>query len=241
MYLFKVYIKILFVVLLSTNLLSASVLFLERDNPFDMRGVSGIEKSEKDFLDGMKKNYITTKKLREAKRAKELAKQEALKKIKQATIMPAKVETPIVTKPKKLLEQKKKVKPQVKKKLKKKKAKTLTAKIDVSQQRIRVYAGDKLLYKWKVSTGRKGYYTPRGKYKPKWITKMHYSKKYNNSPMPYSIFFKGGYAMHGTRSVKRLGRPASHGCVRLRTANAKKFYNLVRKYGKKNTNIVIVD
>jgi lipoprotein-anchoring transpeptidase ErfK/SrfK len=117
----------------------------------------------------------------------------------------------------------------------------LLAKIDVSQQKMRVYGGKKLLYSWKVSTGKRGFWTPRGKYKPKYMTKMHYSKKYNNSPMPYAVFFKGGFAIHGTRSVRRLGRPASHGCVRLRTSNAKKFYKLVMQKGRINTLIQIVN
>lgn len=116
----------------------------------------------------------------------------------------------------------------------------LVAKIDISQQRMRVYRGNKLLYNWKVSTGKRGFRTPTGNYKPKTMEKMHYSRKYNNAPMPYSVFFRGGYAVHGTRSVKRLGRPASHGCVRLRTSNAKKFYSLIRKAGKRNTSIKIV-
>ena len=59
------------------------------------------------------------------------------------------------------------------------------------------------------------------------------------SPMPYSVFYHGGYAIHGTGAVSRLGRPASHGCVRLHTANAKTFYNLVRRVGMGNTRVVV--
>jgi lipoprotein-anchoring transpeptidase ErfK/SrfK len=116
----------------------------------------------------------------------------------------------------------------------------LRANIDISQQRMRVYQGKKLLYTWKVSTARRGHRTPTGKYKAQTVKKMHYSSLYNNSPMPYTIFYDGNYAIHGTRSVRKLGRPASHGCVRLRTSNAKKLYTLVRKYGKKNLSINIV-
>jgi len=105
---------------------------------------------------------------------------------------------------------------------------------------MRVYKGGKLLYRWKVSTGKKGYRTPKGKYQPLYATKMHYSKKYNNAPMPYSVFFRNGYAVHGTGSVSRLGRPASHGCVRLQVSHAKKFYRLVRQSGTKNAEIKIV-
>jgi lipoprotein-anchoring transpeptidase ErfK/SrfK len=68
---------------------------------------------------------------------------------------------------------------------------------------------------------------------------MHYSSKYENSPMPYSVFFRGGYAIHGTGYVKSLGRPVSHGCVRLHPRNAAMLYRLVRSYGMSNTRIVI--
>jgi len=119
--------------------------------------------------------------------------------------------------------------------------KHIFAKIDISKQRMTVYKGGEHLYTWKISTGKNGYHTPTGEYRPIYITRMHYSKKYYNSPMPYSIFFKGGYAIHGTRSVSRLGSRASHGCVRLLTSNAKKLYKLVRKFGKYNTKIEIVN
>ena len=115
----------------------------------------------------------------------------------------------------------------------------ILVKIDLSEQKMNVYKGKHLLYTWRVSTARKGYVTPRGNYKPYHLAKMHYSRKYDNSPMPYSIFFKGGYAIHGTKSVKRLGQRASHGCVRLRTNNAKKLYNLIRNNGYKKTSIKI--
>ena len=68
---------------------------------------------------------------------------------------------------------------------------------------------------------------------------MWYSRKYDNSPMPHSIFFYGGYAIHGTDAVKSLGRPASHGCVRLHPGNAKRLYNLVKAHGAGNTRIVV--
>ena len=111
--------------------------------------------------------------------------------------------------------------------------------IDLSQQKMFVYKGNNLLYTWLVSTARNGYVTPRGNYRPYHLEKMHYSKLYDNSPMPYSIFFKGGYAIHGTNSTKRLGRRASHGCVRLHPSNAKKLYQLVRSHGYKRTSIKI--
>jgi len=117
--------------------------------------------------------------------------------------------------------------------------KKLLVNVDLSSQRMKVYKNGKLLYHWKVSTGRRGYSTPVGKYKPKYLSKMHYSRKYDNSPMPYSIFFHGGYACHGTKSIWRLGRKASHGCVRLHPTNAKKLYYLVQNVGKANSTIRI--
>jgi lipoprotein-anchoring transpeptidase ErfK/SrfK len=125
--------------------------------------------------------------------------------------------------------------------LKKARERLIIAKVDISKQKMRVFNGDKLLYEWKVSTARRGYKTPKGNYKPLYLEKMHYSRKYHNSPMPYSIFFNGGYAIHGTSAVSHLGRRASHGCVRLHTKNAKKLYSLILKYGKSNTFIEIRD
>lgn len=117
----------------------------------------------------------------------------------------------------------------------------LVARIDVSAQTMTVSKSGRVIHKWRVSTGRKGYKTPRGTYRPTRMHKMWHSRKYDMSPMPYSIFFRGGYAIHGTNYVKSLGRPASHGCVRLDTANAAKLYSLVRQVGPKNARIVVVN
>jgi len=117
--------------------------------------------------------------------------------------------------------------------------KKLWLNVDLSSQRLKVYKDGNLLYQWKVSTGRRGYATPVGKFKPKYLTKMHYSRQYNNAPMPYSIFFHAGYAFHGTKSLSRLGRRASHGCVRLHPKHAKKLYHLVQNVGKYNATIEI--
>lgn len=94
---------------------------------------------------------------------------------------------------------------------------------------------------WDVSTGRKGYTTPSGQYQPYRLAKLHYSRKYDNAPMPYSIFFHGGYAIHATGEVERLGNPASHGCVRLELRNARWLYRLVKEYGQENTYITVTD
>lgn len=120
-------------------------------------------------------------------------------------------------------------------------AASLVARIDIGAQRMTVSEGGRVIYNWPVSTARKGYRTPRGAYKPTRMHRMWYSRKYDMSPMPYSVFFKGGYAIHGTGYVKQLGRPASHGCVRLATGNAAEFYSLVKQHGAKNTRIVLTN
>ena len=86
--------------------------------------------------------------------------------------------------------------------------------IDLSTQTMHVDS-DSGSYTWPVSTARAGYSTPRGSYAPTGMERMHYSRKYHMSPMPYSIFFRGGYAIHGTYATGALGSPASHGCVRV--------------------------
>jgi lipoprotein-anchoring transpeptidase ErfK/SrfK len=116
----------------------------------------------------------------------------------------------------------------------------IVAEIDLSRQVMEVTVDGAWYATWPVSTARKGYHTPTGSWRPTMLKRMWYSRKYDNAPMPYSIFFKGGYAIHGTNYVKRLGQPASHGCVRLHTANARELYELVQAYGKKSTRIRIV-
>ncbi|MGB7317978.1 MAG: L,D-transpeptidase [Planktotalea sp.] len=118
-------------------------------------------------------------------------------------------------------------------------AASLVAKVDVSSQTMTVIRNGEVIYSWPVSTARKGKVTPRGTYSPQSLSRYHKSSLYNNAPMPYSIFFRGNYAVHGTNQVSRLGRPASAGCVRLRTENAAKLFALVQKHGFKNTRIVV--
>ena len=113
--------------------------------------------------------------------------------------------------------------------------------IDISSQSMVVDVGGRTYGRWKVSTAGQGYYTPRGAWRPYLLKKMHYSRKYDNSPMPHSIFFLGGYAIHATGHTKSLGRPASHGCVRLHPQNAAKLYALVQKHGMKSTRVIITN
>ena len=111
--------------------------------------------------------------------------------------------------------------------------------IDISDQKMYVRSGVFTHYTWDVSTARKNYRTPTGSFQPTRMHAKYYSKKYNGAPMPFSIFFYGGYAIHGTTDLSRLGTPASHGCVRLDPKNAEKLFTLVKKYGAKNTKILI--
>lgn len=116
----------------------------------------------------------------------------------------------------------------------------LKAVIDLAAQEMQIYVDGNQRYSWKISSGRNGYPTPGGYYKPQWLSRMHYSKKFDDAPMPYAVFFKGGYAVHGTTSISRLGSPASHGCVRLHPDNAKTFFELVQRHGKSNSSIELV-
>ncbi|MEO7222790.1 MAG: L,D-transpeptidase [Devosia sp.] len=112
--------------------------------------------------------------------------------------------------------------------------------VDLTTQEMTVASDGRTIYTFDVSTGRKGYTTPTGNYRPIRMHKMWYSSKYENSPMPYSIFFHGGYAIHGTGDLKNLGQVASHGCVRLHPDNAEKLFNLVNQVGMKNTKISLI-
>jgi lipoprotein-anchoring transpeptidase ErfK/SrfK len=115
----------------------------------------------------------------------------------------------------------------------------LVAQIDLSSQRMYVFVNGKPAFTWKVSTARPGYRTPTGTYKPTNLVRYHRSTIYDGSPMPYSIFFYKGYAIHGSYETKHLGRPASHGCIRLHPSNAARLYSLVKRYGPGNTTIRI--
>jgi hypothetical protein len=110
--------------------------------------------------------------------------------------------------------------------------------VDKTAQRLTVEVGGMTRYVWPVSTARWGYRTPNGSYRPQWLARKWFSTKYDGSPMPYSIFFDGGYAIHGSYEISRLGSPASHGCIRLHPDNAAVLFALV-KASVKDTQIVI--
>jgi lipoprotein-anchoring transpeptidase ErfK/SrfK len=110
--------------------------------------------------------------------------------------------------------------------------------IDKSSQRMSVTVDGARRYRWAVSTGTRGG-PPSGVYRPQRLERSWYSRKFGRAPMPHSIFFHGGYAIHGTTHVSRLGRRASHGCVRLRPSNAATLFAIVRREGAARTRIVV--
>lgn len=104
--------------------------------------------------------------------------------------------------------------------------------VDKSTQRMTVAVDGAQRWVWPVSTGRAGYATPSGTYKPFRMEAEHYSKEWDDAPMPHSIFFTmKGHAIHGTYDTAHLGMPVSHGCVRLSDANAAQLYALVQQQG----------
>jgi len=115
----------------------------------------------------------------------------------------------------------------------------VTVRIERAGQRMHVEVDGAHYASWSISTARRGYITPPGTYSPYSLQRMHYSRRYDYTPMPHSIFFTGGYAIHGTSEVRKLGRPVSHGCVRLRPDHARALFRLVSQHGMGNTRIVV--
>jgi lipoprotein-anchoring transpeptidase ErfK/SrfK len=115
----------------------------------------------------------------------------------------------------------------------------VTVHIDRYSQRMAVLIDGYPRYNWPVSTGRSGYGTPGGVFRPQLMARSWFSRKYYNSPMPHAIFFHGGFAIHGTYELSRLGGPASHGCVRLHPSHAAALFGLIERDGRSRTRIVI--
>lgn len=116
-------------------------------------------------------------------------------------------------------------------------AKALIAEIDLSSQRLTVVYKGEALATWKISTGRAGFRTPTGTFRPQRMYRDYYSQQYDGAPMPNAVFYDRGYAIHGSYEVRSLGRPASHGCVRLAPGNAAKFFDMVLAVGADNVAI----
>ncbi len=115
------------------------------------------------------------------------------------------------------------------------------AHVVLSEQRLHLYVDGEKKDTWKVSTGLRKGWTNTGTFRPYFLSKHHRSSLFRGAPMPYSVFYDSHWAIHGTTAVKRLGRPASHGCIRLQPKNAAVLFNLVLKQGKKNTVIWITE
>lgn len=117
---------------------------------------------------------------------------------------------------------------------------TVLAHIKLSEQRLHLYVDGEKKHVWKISAGKRPGWTHTGTFRPEFLDRYHRSRAFGGAPMPYSVFYDRDWAIHGTTAVKRLGTPASHGCVRLHPKNAAIFFNLVKQYGKKNTVVWIV-
>jgi hypothetical protein len=112
--------------------------------------------------------------------------------------------------------------------------------IDKTTQHMTVAVDGAERYSWPVSTGRPGYETPNGAFKPNRMDANHFSQEWDNAPMPHSIFFDmHGHAVHGFFDVKHLGLAVSHGCVRLSPDNASILFNLVKAEGMANTAVIV--
>src|SRR3954449_6213470 len=112
--------------------------------------------------------------------------------------------------------------------------------VDKDSQQMTVAVDGVETYRWPVSSGLPSYETPNGSFRAFRMEEDHYSKEFDDAPMPHSIFFtKIGHAIHGTDSESRLGTPASHGCVRLSRANATTLYELVKSQGVLNTTVML--
>jgi lipoprotein-anchoring transpeptidase ErfK/SrfK len=111
--------------------------------------------------------------------------------------------------------------------------------IDRSTQSMEVSVDGMERYNWAVSTGRPGLATPAGTFHAQRLAVTWFSRKYDNSPMPHSVFFHGGIAIHGTYETAYLGRAVSHGCVRLMPENASVLFGLVQQEGLSATTIVV--
>jgi len=112
--------------------------------------------------------------------------------------------------------------------------------VDKSAQRMTVARDGQPLYSWPVSTGRSGYATPSGSYTAFRMEADHYSVEWDDAPMPHSIFFtKIGHAIHGSYDTKNLGKPVSHGCVRISPDNAATLFALVEREGVTKTKVVL--
>lgn len=116
---------------------------------------------------------------------------------------------------------------------------TLRLDVDLATQRLTVTEHGAVKAVWPISSGRPSTPTKTGTFRPQWASRMWYSRQYDMAPMPHAVFFNGGIAFHATQATHLLGRPASHGCVRLAPQNARALYTLIHAHGYAHTEIVV--
>jgi len=114
----------------------------------------------------------------------------------------------------------------------------ITVRVNVASQTMRVVVDGEHVHTWLVSTAGRGAVTPRGVFRPQWLSPHHRSRKYRWAPMPNAVFYSGHYAIHGTRDEHLIGSPASRGCVRLTVANSRTLFELVRSRMQETTIII---
>lgn len=120
------------------------------------------------------------------------------------------------------------------------KAERVEVRVSISKQRMEVFHEGRPIYEWKVSTAKLPKMTPTGSWTPEFLSRDHRSSRYNDAPMPWAVFYHGNYAIHGTNAIKRLGKPASHGCVRLHPDNARILFRMIKAEGMENARVTVV-
>ncbi len=116
---------------------------------------------------------------------------------------------------------------------------SLRLEVDLSQQRLFIIENGELKHTWLISSGRPSTPTAQGSFRPQWASRMWYSRQYDFAPMPYAVFFNGGIAFHATTATGLLGRPASHGCIRLSLENARHLYEMIHRHSYARTEIKV--
>jgi lipoprotein-anchoring transpeptidase ErfK/SrfK len=115
----------------------------------------------------------------------------------------------------------------------------IVAQVSISRQLMTVTVDGAEAHVWPISTARRGYVTPRGTFRVQSMHRMTYSRLFNNAPMPFTIFYHGHYGIHGTTELKKLGQPASAGCVRLHPDDARTLFEMVQKRGPASLQVLV--
>lgn len=122
--------------------------------------------------------------------------------------------------------------------------------VDISDKELTLYVDGERDTSWYVSTGAEEYLcppeghcyyarTPIGTFRPYRMHREYRSRLWGGAKMDYAIFFKGGVALHATDEEYTLGRANSGGCVRQETHMAKYLFEIVERYGMRNTVIKV--